>query len=301
MFPPSSPKQHPATLGLPEEQRIRSIALQRHHLAVIAVSSMDATNYGRGCWSPEKDLDSTAAALMAVLSTKTESSSSGLHPDLPLFALGASSGGAFVLLLPSTGLKIDGIVAQIMGVPPHLLHHPSSSSSSTTTKAQTKRTQYPPTVMQHMPKDTRIGSLVQNDIEQLKNELEIDVAEIRVLERPVTSEFLSSHSGGALSSTDAEKIVELLKQHDFIDSETNMLREDPRRTYDAWSRVVAGVAGEAGVSLEPDASPLTQLLNVAWAQHEIVSWGVDSALAWLQLLRSGSRGDIGALLEQEKE
>lgn len=52
------------------------------------------------------------------------------------------------------------------------------------------------------------------------------------------------------------------------------------------------------ISLEPDASPLTELLNVAWAGHEIISNGVDSALTWLE---SGGKMDLNRLLAAEKE
>ena len=43
---------------------------------------------------------------------------------------------------------------------------------------------------------------------------------------------------------------------------------------------------------------LTELLNLAWAQHEIASTGVDAALTWLE---SGGKLNLNELLKDEKE
>ena len=34
-------------------------------------------------------------------------------------------------------------------------------------------------------------------------------------------------------------------------------------------------------TLEPDVSPLAELLNVAWANHELVAEGSEAAIRWL--------------------
>lgn len=41
--------------------------------------------------------------------------------SLPVLALGASSGGSFVLTLALASPRVWGVAAQIMAVPPHLL------------------------------------------------------------------------------------------------------------------------------------------------------------------------------------
>jgi len=99
----------PHCLGLPEEVSITKSALAAGY-AVVAVSSND--RYSR-CWSFEVDGPIVRTALTAWRA------STGLGA-LPLVALGASSGGAFVLQLPSA-VPCAAVVSQIMAVPPSML------------------------------------------------------------------------------------------------------------------------------------------------------------------------------------
>jgi hypothetical protein len=89
--------------GLPEEARVAAKALTRGYV-VAAVSSEKA------CWNTQGDARRVAAALDRVRRR---------NPDLPrgapVFAFGASSGGAFVAALPFFA-DVDGVVAQIAGV-----------------------------------------------------------------------------------------------------------------------------------------------------------------------------------------
>ena len=89
--------------GLPEETRVAAKALTRGYV-VAAVSSEKA------CWNTQGDARRVAAALDRVRRR---------NPDLPrgapVFAFGASSGGAFVAALPFFA-DVDGVVAQIAGV-----------------------------------------------------------------------------------------------------------------------------------------------------------------------------------------
>ena len=89
--------------GLPEETRVAAKALTRGYV-VAAVSSEKA------CWNTQGDARRVAAALNRVRRR---------NPDLPrgapVFAFGASSGGAFVAALPFFA-DVDGVVAQIAGV-----------------------------------------------------------------------------------------------------------------------------------------------------------------------------------------
>ena len=41
-----------------------------------------------------------------------------------------------------------------------------------------------------------------------------------------------------------------------------------------WQRALAPVPGLAGVSLEPEKSPVFEELNLAWARHELISDGL---------------------------
>ncbi len=85
----------PSCLGLPEEMRIRRAGLQ-HGLIVVAVTSADRRS---GCWDAKLNAgesgDGTAVA--AILG---EVAGREGVTGMPVYALGASSGGAFVLMLP---------------------------------------------------------------------------------------------------------------------------------------------------------------------------------------------------------
>lgn len=64
-----------------------------------------------------------------------------------------------------------------------------------------------------------------------------------------------------------------------------------RRAAD-WRSAVTGVPGIGGLRLSADESPLSELLNLAWAGHEIVSDHTRAALAWL------AAGGKGSSMEQ---
>lgn len=58
------------------------------------------------------------------------------------------------------------------------------------------------------------------------------------------------------------------------------LLKEPRSSASGWRALVRPVVG--GMSLEADVSPLAELLNVAFARHELTSDHTDAALAWLE-------------------
>lgn len=90
--------------GLPEEARVAAKALTRGYV-VAAVSSEKA------CWNTKAgDARRVAAALERVKRRNPD-----LPNDAPVYAFGASSGGAFVAALPFFA-DVDGVVAQIAGV-----------------------------------------------------------------------------------------------------------------------------------------------------------------------------------------
>lgn len=87
-----------------------------------------------------------------------------LH-HLPLFALGASSGGAFVLALASE-LPLTGVVSQIMALPPHML----------TAFVERRRVNglggaYPPVMFVHMPRDEHTASLAEQNMQLLTEQV----------------------------------------------------------------------------------------------------------------------------------
>ena len=63
----------------------------------------------------------------------------------------------------------------------------------------------------------------------------------------------------------AEKAFQALRDGGFVDA-SGFLVDDPRRTN--WRDAVRPVVPEAVDSLVADASPVSEVLNVAWARHE---------------------------------
>jgi hypothetical protein len=118
----------------------------------------------------------------------------------------------------------------------------------------------------------------------------------------------------------AADIVRLLREHGLVDEE-GYLSEDPRKTRRVWGELLAPVVD--GLSLEADtshvaevrgggkgagaleslqprrpcparpSSPPLQLLNVAYARHELVGDTTDVSLAWLE---AGGQEGIEELL-----
>ena len=88
--------RHMRGAGLPEEVRLREAALGLGY-AVLAVSSADRT--GSRCWDTQLDAAQSADS-RAVAAILEEVAARERLAGLPVYALGASSGGAFVLGLP---------------------------------------------------------------------------------------------------------------------------------------------------------------------------------------------------------
>jgi hypothetical protein len=62
-------------------------------------------------------------------------------------------------------------------------------------------------------------------------------------------------------------------------------QSDPRRNN--WRDVVKAVPGAGAVRVAADASPLSEVMNVAWAVHELVSDQVGETLDFLTQARGG--------------
>ena len=251
--------------GLPEETRIVAAALQAGMFAV-AISSVDRDTM---CWHVAHDAPRVLDALEVVLA------SVNISDTVPRFAMGASSGGAFSALLPTYTQPPHppwrAVAVQIMGVPPDMLSMAPMSSSSSDGNASTLAAQYPPSLWVHMPRDAALAELVQSDLATLRAS-NVTAEEVQVHPLAVSPQFLTERIGG-LSNETATAVHGALVKADLLDG-NGFLRQDPRRAPWREALAAAGVLDANSTlaghdTLAPDESALSEVLNLAYAVHEI--------------------------------
>lgn len=302
-FPKST--RCPSCVGLPEETKLTAKALKRGYV-VVAVSSSGT------CWSTQHDAPRVAKALGRVTKMNKDLT------DMPVFAFGASSGGAFVAGLPFF-TKVDGVVAQISGVgfPRDPRDHQSYFENPSALGEEVRKSVaaalggigagvstpssvYPPVVFSHMSKDALVGALVDESREFLTqagvatkvselNPLVIDDAffhrrVVKVVDAEGDVQTGAETSGvtePVIRVAESAQMVNELKTNGFLDSE-GFLKQDPRLSN--W-RELAGLKRHAslfGDALVPDKSAVAEVLNVAFAAHELSADGFDENVKWLE-------------------
>ncbi|KAK9836287.1 hypothetical protein WJX81_002164 [Elliptochloris bilobata] len=261
-------------LGLPEEVGVARAALRRGWAAV----AFSSTDREQRCWdthSQGRDVDYSrdVAAVIQAWSVLAERSG---WAKLPRFALGASSGGAMVLALAQR-LPLDGVCAMIMAVPPQALGGKPADAASVKTWA------YPPAFFVHMARDTNTARAVAADMAVLKKQ-GVWTDELVVQPRPLSPMFFSDRSD-AVDAAASEKIYKALRDAKLLNA-TGYLVDDPRQTGHEWRKAVqAGMPEAAQVSLRADEAAVPELLNLAWARHEIDSDAAAQALDWMEARR----------------
>ncbi|KAG1674120.1 hypothetical protein FOA52_015750 [Chlamydomonas sp. UWO 241] len=262
-----SSRDCPSCTGLPEEMNITRAALSRGY-AVVAISSQDRTD--SRCWSlpgmesDMGDIDVVQKALQRLLKRERLA-------NLPLYAFGASSGGGFVLALAAV-FPFDAICSQIMGLPAPFMAVLLTDETLL---------EYPPTLLVHMPRDTHTHKLVKETMMAV-HKSGVKVAEIQVPPQPMTPTTLSDIIPTTdLSSDQSAKIFEALSAAGLLDA-AGMLTQDPRQTQ--WRKVLkdADVPGFTSLRLKSDLSPISEVLNRLYAQHEITSATTTDMLDWFE-------------------
>lgn len=263
----------PLCIGLPIEVSIVKAALRRR-LLVVAISSADR---GRKCWrqtDAPRVHDVIAhiykTIVLPVLPRPAPAAAAGAARP-PLFMLGASSGGAAVGAFAMLGsgqpmrfpyLHTAALCVQISAV------HPVPGAV------------LPPAMFMLMERDSRTMEAVQALLPQLGS---ADHQVRRCAPRPIAADFFLRH-GAVSSAAESALLQEALLRGGFIDSTTLMLVDDPRHTdwrsavQQAMSAASAQHPALAAQSLVADESPISELINVAWAQHEITDESIEEVL-----------------------
>lgn len=265
----------------PEEQIIVNHILSLS-LAAIAISSPKRT--GSRCWNTKlpldvnPDLEQVSKAInqffeikLPIMHTRQQHQHHQEQPNdnvvevirktksyLPLYAIGASSGGYFIPMLHHK-IPLDGMICQISASP---LFRTMEN--------------IPPTVLIYMVHDFHANEIIVSSIIQdIKNNQQQEtnlIKDFACHPKPITTEWFINIIP-TLSLIDAQTIINDLLP---LDEHTDFLLSNPRSF---WSKIV---------NKEPIRSldTITQLsimeeLNVAFAQHEITSDFVEEAMDFI--------------------
>jgi hypothetical protein len=282
---------------LPEEKRIVKYLLQTGFV-VVSVSSDDRTE--SKCWdtyddgSGSIDVDRIVATI-PILFKEMEQKHNVTLTDLPLYGIGASSGGDFVSVLQNH-LKFHGI--NVMISPGSQRAWMALMKEADDDRGRNRTSTSPPPIriaFVYMPNDTRWASeqrITYNVREYLSN---IPVQTYRCGPVPVTTNLLVERIEG-LSTESANIVIRGLVRLNIIgviseepnksdgnnddDDGGAVLMEDPRRVWDQIEQILVN-----DVHAEPSLlmiESIREVLNVAYAYHELTSEHVGKVVQfWL--------------------
>lgn len=258
----------PACKGLPEETRITGAALAEG-FAVVALSSQDRTH--NRCWDTGWPLENTADIPKVTWALQALTKQRGWS-ELPMYALGASSGGALVLLL-ALKMPLQAVCCQIMAVPGSLLQTTPGDESGRTWG-------YPGTAFTYMARDQHTARGVI-EMKAVLTQQGVDVIHMEVQPQPLTPSFFFNRTKDISLSMSAA-IYSTFEKSGLLDS-SGFLLEDPRQTSAQWQELLKQhVPATKQMNLKVDESVIHEELNLAWAGHELISDNISSIFEFFQ-------------------
>jgi hypothetical protein len=250
-FWPSNPKCLDC-VGLPEERRIVAKALASNYFVVAISSGSQDLN---GCWDTKNDM----RRVMRVLAL-LKKEPFGLR-GLPVFALGASSGGKMVAALASRIQDLAGMCIQI---------------NAPDITFQMNQMPFPPSQWIYMEKDTQTAKQVVANVDALKRSGAL-VESVHAKQIALTNSFFSDRIKD-LTPAVSEAIYDAFKANSVI-TDVGYLRQDPRHS--DWRHALEPMTENLKPdSLAADKSPISEELNVAYAMHELTAEHMDATLAF---------------------
>jgi len=271
-FWPPTPPTCSDCLGLPEEMAIVDMARNEYQFVVVAISSQDR---GSKCWS---GMDGERVAkVLASMHDQLQQEFVGVK--IPLLAFGASSGGSFVgNVLPKAMTatevkKLDGFIAQIAA--------PNPSRRGAADEQQQQ--QLPVAVYITMNRDEMTDKRAKEVVSSLTQQNR-PATQIRLDPLPITASFFHDRIP-SISLRQSAEIVKALEDANFLEPETKLLKEEPRMS--DWRSVIRPCVSESEDSFVADASPISEVLNVAQGVHEMTRDGVREAIEYILLKMEG--------------
>lgn len=240
-------------IGLPEERAIVQIGLD-HGLVVVAVSSSDRVSK---CWGAS-DIEPVGRVLQELSKRYQPAGSDAFR----IFAFGASSGGSFVSGLATPlkerfGLPLSGFLSQI-----------AARQTDESALCQVYIT---------MNGDKRTDANAQELVRQATSST-IPARHIRVPPQPIRPTYFATRIP-EITAADSSKMAASLQDAGLLD-ENGYLLESPRRSNwrDALKTTTPIISAVENDSLVADASPISEVMNVADGMHEMTRDGVKEAL-----------------------
>ncbi|KAG0562442.1 hypothetical protein KC19_9G146600 [Ceratodon purpureus] len=236
----------PSCRGLPEERAFVISAIE-HRFAVIAISSTGV------CWNLDDDQENVVRILDDWIGQH------GLH-ELPVVALGSSTGGWFVSRIAGYRVRFEAIVLVV------------AEGRFGGRVNVTER--YPPVMFVHMVKDVVRARRIRADMEELQRG-GVEVAEVECGEVPISDGYFAVRIP-VVDVVTSKKIVAALVANGSLTSR-RVMKQDAR--WFDWSLVL-----EERNLLPPQLREhVEQELNVAFAFHEFSSHPGPEILQWLGL------------------
>lgn len=262
----------PWCIGLPVERSIVAEALRRGYVAM----ALSSANRKHKCWG-DGDISRAATALRWVLHKHGL-----LLRTTHVHLLGASSGGSFVghMALKSCNLSIGGETNPFegMGIASAVIQISPLRLVIKSKKDGKKR--MPGLLFMHMARDTSLAPTISAIVSQADSP---SVREMLLAPKALSPTFFSDH--GHLGVADSAKLVEALAAASYL--RDGLLVDDPRGS--DWRNVAAkalpGVVPTLD-SLTADESGISELLNMAYAQHEMSNERLADVFAFMQSMEA---------------
>jgi len=263
-------------IRLPEDKRIMDyLTSEKRKLAAVAISSHDREQ--SRCWSSTLptsqniDVINVKKILPSIYKDLLGDDTNSM--GIPLYAIGASSGGSFVPIL-MLEIPLKGMVCMI--------------SPGTPAAFQMHKPPYPKTAFVYMPRDQTFGSEsnIKNSISIMnQKDPSTNVQLYSCDPKPVTASWLYEKMVPHLSIEQTETILEILQTPpmDLIDPITGDVQRNPREkqslmeSLSLWNEVDFS----SGSGKEVFFISLGEILNIAYGQHEMTSEHIEEVFDFL--------------------
>jgi hypothetical protein len=194
--------------------------------------------------------------------------------SLPVFAIGASSGGSFVGILALRFDFITAVSSQIM-----------SFDVAGLVESKIKGMAAPWIEFVSMPRDRYTEEDVRGNVISLMN-IKVNVQKRECRPLPITPSFLSERTRAGrfpVSESYSGEIAVALRHAGFTDA-SGYLLHDPRGS--DWRLVLERssphITGIEDMAMGPDESALSEALNVAYAFHEFCATSIEETFAFFE-------------------